>query len=299
MDNVLCDGSEVELAQCRFDGWASNDCESSEAAGVVCRNKTNTAAAKVRVYDTKTTPLPPLSKQPLHHKHHHHRTPSRHPYASNTPQFRLAGGRVPTEGRVEVRLNADASWGCLCGDGWSLLEANVLCKSLGLGYANDALQTDFFSGDNENDPPRQHSIAVSGTECFGNETSLSDCLHHTRVVCPGAVLSAHRQTSGGRYHRHSHVAAVMCVDAMPDLVFQHVELEQSAHLEDRPLYWLQCAMEENCLASPAYAVQRDNPNWRHESRRLLKFTASVLNAGTADFRPSIPKHLWEWHMCHM
>lgn len=290
MDNVLCDGSETELAQCRFDGWASNDCESSEAAGVVCRHKSAAVSAKTRFQ----TPAPPV-KQPLHHKHHRHNNRHRHP-ARAAPQFRLAGGRVPSEGRVEVRLNAGTPWASLCADGWSLLEANVLCKSLGLGYASDALQTDFFSGgaDGEDDLPSLHNIALSGTECYGNETSLSQCLHHTRVFCPGAVVTAtHRQ------HRHSHVAATMCVNAMADLVFQHVDLEQSAHLEDRPMYWLQCAMEENCLASAAYEVQRDNPNWRHESRRLLKFTASVLNAGTADFRPSIPKHLWEWHMCHM
>lgn len=65
------------------------------------------------------------------------------------------------------------------------------------------------------------------------------------------------------------------------------------------MYFLQCAMEENCLASQAYQIQRDNPSWHLETRRLLKFTARVLNVGTADFRPNIPKNLWEWHMCHM
>lgn len=86
---------------------------------------------------------------------------------------------------------------------------------------------------------------------------------------------------------------------MADLVFQYDELESSAHMEDRPMYFLQCAMEENCLAHEAYEIQRTNPNWHLETRRLLKFTASVLNAGNADFRPHIPKHMWEWHMCHM
>lgn len=37
MDNTYCDGSETELSRCRFDGWGHNDCESSEAAGVICR----------------------------------------------------------------------------------------------------------------------------------------------------------------------------------------------------------------------------------------------------------------------
>lgn len=95
------------------------------------------------------------------------------------------------------------------------------------------------------------------------------------------------------------VAGVICHREMADLVFDHIELMRTAHLEDRQLYWLQCAMEENCVASQAYKVQQESENWHLETRRLLRFTARILNAGTADFRPSVPKHLWEWHMCHM
>lgn len=176
------------------------------------------------------------------------------------------------------------AWGTVCSAGWSLLEANVVCQSLGFGYASDALTTDFFNTNSSFVKP-----LLSGTECLGNETSLAHCRHHPirggdAVMCPGPV---------------KHVASVICVRQMADLVFDYRELEQSAHLEDRPIYFLQCAMEENCLASQAYVVQRENPNWHQETRRLLKFTASVLNGGTADFRPLIPKHLWEWHMCHM
>lgn len=163
-----------------------------------------------------------------------------------------------------------------------MLEANVVCRSLGFGYANDALQTDFFGGGSLN----HLKIMLSGTECYGNETSLSDCVHHNfnELICPGQTNT---------------VASVICVPSMADLVFDYMELERSAHLEDKPLYFLQCAMEENCLASRAYEIQRENAGWHLETRRLLKFTAKVLNAGTADFRPSIPKHMWEWHMCHM
>lgn len=161
------------------------------------------------------------------------------------------------------------------------MEGNVVCKSLGFGYANDALQTDFFNG------KKNHTnIIVSGTECYGNETSLNDCVHHEygATYCPG---------------EKNHVAAVTCTKNLPDLIFDHLELEQTAHLEDKPIFYLQCAMEENCLGSQAYEIQKENPSWHLETRRLLKFTARVLNGGTADFRPSIPKHLWEWHMCHM
>jgi hypothetical protein len=47
-------------------------------------------------------------------------------------------------------LNLDvfvvSEWGVICGDGWGLLEAGVICKQLGLGFANAAVQTDFFGG---------------------------------------------------------------------------------------------------------------------------------------------------------
>lgn len=290
MDNVICDGTETELGLCRFDGWATSDCDSSEAAGVVCRQHHATAVAAVTPRPTvqPKTPVTPAPKRRLHHHQYHHASRQRQ-HGKHRPEFRLTGGRRPSEGRVEVRFGATAPWGTLCPNGWSLLEANVLCKSLGLGYAQEALQTDFFSTNADNaagTAPPDLPILLSGTECYGNETSLHECLHQTRVSC-------------GQRESAQIVAAVMCVQQMADLVFQHEDLEQTAHLEDRPLYFLQCAMEENCLASAAYAVQKDNPNWRQETRRLLKFTASVLNAGTDDFRPSIPKHQWEWHMCHM
>lgn len=36
MDNIRCSGEESEISECRFDSWGENDCDPSEAAGVVC-----------------------------------------------------------------------------------------------------------------------------------------------------------------------------------------------------------------------------------------------------------------------
>lgn len=83
MDNIHCDGNETEIKHCRFDGWGKNDCESSEAAGVVCKgfvaDTTNT-----NVHLTKAT------KHLLSKKYN--------------IELRLTGGRNKYEGQVEVSL---------------------------------------------------------------------------------------------------------------------------------------------------------------------------------------------------
>ncbi|XP_046751006.1 lysyl oxidase homolog 2-like [Diprion similis] len=256
MDNIHCDGTEDTLASCRFDGWGQSDCKGSEAAGVICAHD-----------EEPTTPAPAAIKRPKTRIKDVHR---------QGMAVRLVGGRIPSEGRVEVKLGTD-EWGVVCGDGWSLFEAGVVCKQLGLGYASDAVQTNFFGGN-------RMPMRISGIKCHGDEPNLAHCLHDEVLECPGVA---------------ENIASVICVQQIADLVFDHLELMRTAHLEDRQLYWLQCAMEENCVASEAYKIQKESDNWHLETRRLLRFTARILNAGTADFRPSVPKHLWEWHMCHM
>jgi lysyl oxidase-like protein 2/3/4 len=263
MDNLFCTGREEEISQCRFDGWGQSDCDDTEAAGVICNvEKSEDEEAQEKLAKIKEKPSKYL------YKSHDEMT------------FHLVGGRLPSEGRVEVKFG-NGPYGEICGDGWSLLEANVICKELNLGYANEAFQTDFFGSSNGT------NILLSGTECVGNETKLSEC-----------KFESFKQAAKCR-GKKNHVAGVSCVKQMADLVLDTTELEITTHLEDRPMFFLTCAMEENCLASQAYEIQKSNTNWHLETRRLLKFTAKVLNNGTADFRPNIPKNLWEFHLCHM
>ncbi|XP_050305019.1 lysyl oxidase homolog 3A-like [Anthonomus grandis grandis] len=250
LDNIFCDGSEDELANCRFDSWGKHDCTDSEAAGVICLELTRKPVEPKKSYKTKIK--------------------------SVVKKIRLQGGRVTSEGRVEF-LNTRGGWDQICADGWSFREALVVCRTLSLGYAADAIQTTYFGGN-------LTDTSLAGVKCFSNETDFGECIYDESLTgrCEG-----------------KEVAAVACTHSLSDLVIDQEELIRSAYLQDLQMFYLQCAMEENCAASSAYQVQKENDAWHLETRRLLRFTARILNAGNADFRPLIPKHLWEWHMCHM
>lgn len=85
MDNVYCDGSEDELAKCRFDSWGVSDCGSNEAAGVVCSHD-----EEARMNLVLTKKKPPKSRIKDAH--------------SRGTALRLSGGRVRSEGRIEIKL---------------------------------------------------------------------------------------------------------------------------------------------------------------------------------------------------
>ena len=54
-----------------------------------------------------------------------------------TGPLRLVGGNVANEGRVEICLNN--VWGTVCDDGWSSIDATVVCRQLGYSTQGQTL----------------------------------------------------------------------------------------------------------------------------------------------------------------
>ncbi|NXE60026.1 NETR protein, partial [Calcarius ornatus] len=98
LDEVQCSGNELSLDQCKKSDWGQQNCDHIEDAGVSCDPFTGT---DVRLCQSDVV----------------------------EGTVRLAGGRSPSEGRVEVYYNGD--WGTVCDDGWTDLAAQVVCRQLG------------------------------------------------------------------------------------------------------------------------------------------------------------------------
>uniref|UniRef100_A0A8B9JVX4 Lysyl oxidase homolog n=1 Tax=Astyanax mexicanus TaxID=7994 RepID=A0A8B9JVX4_ASTMX len=123
------------------------------------------------------------------------------------------------------------------------------------------------------------AVVMSGVRCAGTEMTLSHCLHHgEHLSCP---------KGGARY-----AAGVSCSETAPDLVLNPQVVEQTTYLEDRPMFMLQCAYEENCLASTSSSTPANS------YRRLLRFSSQIHNNGQSDFRPKASRDSWVWHDCH-
>ncbi|XP_033498270.1 lysyl oxidase homolog 3B isoform X1 [Epinephelus lanceolatus] len=237
MNEVKCLGHEKSIWNCPFKNITSEDCQHMEDAAIRCNV----------------------------------------PHMGFEHSIRLTGGRTRYEGRVEVLgsdSNGTQSWGLVCGETWSTKEAMVVCRQMGLGYANQGLQETWYW-----DSSNVTEMVMSGVKCTGNEMSLNQCQHHKTVSC---------QKAAARF-----AAGVICSETASDLVLNASLVQETVYIEDRPLHMLYCAAEENCLSKSAAKA-----NWPYGHRRLLRFSSQIHNIGRADFKPKAGRHSWVWHACH-
>ncbi|XP_038061741.1 deleted in malignant brain tumors 1 protein-like [Patiria miniata] len=130
LDDVNCGGYESSIADCPHRSWFSHNCGHSEDAGVTCRESIMTTLSPVQV--------------------------------------RLAGGGGSYEGRVEIYYQGE--WGTVCDDGWSLADANVVCRMLGFPSASQAWSNAHFG-------QGSGRIMLDDISCQGDESSIADCQH--------------------------------------------------------------------------------------------------------------------------
>ena len=69
---------------------------------------------------------------------------------------------------MEVYHNGE--WGTVCGDGWDLNDAQVVCNELDFGYAVAALHNALYGQGSDR-------IWLNNLECVGNEWAIENCTH--------------------------------------------------------------------------------------------------------------------------
>uniref|UniRef100_A0A8C1S3C9 SRCR domain-containing protein n=1 Tax=Cyprinus carpio TaxID=7962 RepID=A0A8C1S3C9_CYPCA len=105
---------------------------------------------------------------------------------------RLVGGHSRCAGRVEVLHRGQ--WGTVCGDGWDMADAAVVCRELDCGEPVDALSDAHFGSGSG-------PIWMNYVMCTGSESTLKNCgslgwgksrCDHSKdngVICSGNIFS--------------------------------------------------------------------------------------------------------------
>ena len=91
---------------------------------------------------------------------------------------RLAGGRGPHIGRVEVY--SEGEWYTICDNLWDIADAHVVCTQLGYKGAVAAHKGAHFG-------QGSGSILKDHVDCSGQESSLLECPSRAGSLCTGCT----------------------------------------------------------------------------------------------------------------
>uniref|UniRef100_A0A673KPJ4 SRCR domain-containing protein n=1 Tax=Sinocyclocheilus rhinocerous TaxID=307959 RepID=A0A673KPJ4_9TELE len=113
---------------------------------------------------------------------------------SDRVNVRLVGGHSRCAGRVEVLHRGQ--WGAVCGAGWDLADAAVVCRELDCGEPVDALSDAHFG---QRSSSNQGPTKMGYVTCTGSESTLKNCGSEgwSKSVCrtaAGVICSGHKHS---------------------------------------------------------------------------------------------------------
>ncbi|XP_026679374.1 uncharacterized protein LOC103509181 [Diaphorina citri] len=138
--------------------------------------------------DFDTQDLPQGRSYPVYSLNSKRDLKSKVPTANGIPTFivpgkkpnsgqmvRLRGGSRPSEGFLELKSSVGTDWGLVCDkpNGWSMEEANVICRQLGYGGGADFTWQGRPSS--SHNTTLKKPVVIKEVECSGRESSIMDC----------------------------------------------------------------------------------------------------------------------------
>uniref|UniRef100_A0A673IDG6 Soluble scavenger receptor cysteine-rich domain-containing protein SSC5D n=1 Tax=Sinocyclocheilus rhinocerous TaxID=307959 RepID=A0A673IDG6_9TELE len=196
LSDVQCYNSETNLRRCNFQGWGQNLCGHEKDATVACKRDicgmqlittenyfSFFTIFFLRFHDTKQANI--IHRQQLS-------------LCRYSGRINLENGFNACSGRVEIFNRwGNTNWGTVCGDGWDLSEAAVVCREMGCGDAIAAKGAAYFG-----QGPHWYPVWLDDINCIGNELTLAACeskqiedfqLHYkdAGVICQCKLLYCH------------------------------------------------------------------------------------------------------------
>ena len=84
----------------------------------------------------------------------------------------MTGGSNYRNGRVEIFIEPNNTWGTVCSDSWDDRDAQVVCRQLGLGTNGGTALLGFSPS-----APLLVPIWLNNVNCNGSESRLIECQH--------------------------------------------------------------------------------------------------------------------------